>query len=151
MEARGTGFLLVQLAAHAARRFAERLAPLDLEPRHAGLLLALATREGRSQQELGEAVQVPPSRMVALVDDLDRRGLIERRRSDADRRAYALHLTAAGSDLVNRLRRVSAEHEAELLAGLDPGQRTQLADLLRHLAADWHVSASALPRTRGRS
>ncbi len=91
----GFAYLLVQLGTRAARRFAERLAPLELEPRHAGLLLRLAGSEGRSQQAIGELIGLNSTRMVFLVDELEQRGLVERRRNDADRRSYALYLTDA--------------------------------------------------------
>ncbi len=138
--------LLVQLGSHAAGRFAERLAPLGLEPRHVGVLRSLAALEGRSQQHIGELLRIAPSRMVAIVDELDRRGLVERRRNDSDRRAYALHLTAEGRRLLDHLRQVAADHSAELFAGLDAAQRDQLTTLLRLVAASHEIAASTLPR-----
>src|SRR5680860_1275737 len=87
------GFLLAQLGAHRHRRFAERLSPLDLHPRHFGMLSHLAVAEGQSQQAVSVALGIHRSAMVALVDDLERRGLVERRRDPVDRRAYTLHLT----------------------------------------------------------
>src|SRR6516225_1293561 len=86
-------YLLVQLGFHVDRQFSERLAPLGLEPRHAGLLVQLAANEGLSQQALGELIGLNPTRMVFLVDELEQRGLVERRRNPADRRSYALYLT----------------------------------------------------------
>src|SRR5262245_26127692 len=77
-------YLLVQLGTRAARLFAEQLAPLDLEPRHAGMLMRLAANEGKSQQAVGELVGLNPTRMVFVVDELERRGLVQRRRNDAD-------------------------------------------------------------------
>jgi len=138
--------LLVQLGAHAAARFAERLSALGLEPRHAGVLRSLAALEGRSQQHIGDVLRIAPSRMVALVDDLDRRGLVERRRNDADRRAYALHLTTDGRRLLDQLRQLAADHATEMFAGLTPDQRDQLTSLLRLVAASHGIAAGSLPR-----
>src|SRR3954452_24125266 len=88
---RRAGFLLVQLGTHAHRRFADRLAELDLHPRHFGMLSHLAASEGQSQQALSIALGVHRSAVVALVDDLERRGLAERRPDPSDRRgAHAL-------------------------------------------------------------
>src|SRR4249919_2525285 len=89
-------FLLAQLGGLAAMRFAERLAPLGLIPAQAGLLRAVAAEPGRSQQALSAQLGLLPSRLVALVDELERDGLIERRRNPDDRRHHALHLTIAG-------------------------------------------------------
>jgi DNA-binding MarR family transcriptional regulator len=85
----GLGRLLVQLGFLAARRFGELLAPLGLEQRQAGLLIALAAHEGTSQQALAELMGLNATRMVFLVDELEQLGLVERRRNPADRRTSA--------------------------------------------------------------
>jgi DNA-binding MarR family transcriptional regulator len=72
--------------------------------------------------------------MVGLVDDLENRGLVERRRHPADRRAYALHLTAAAHDLLSRAQRAADEQETHLLAAIDEADRTHLIALLQRLA-----------------
>jgi DNA-binding MarR family transcriptional regulator len=127
-------FLLSQLGAHTAHGFAERLAPLGMRPSHFGLLMHLSRGEGQSQQRLADAMGIHRNVMVGLVDELEERGLIERRRHPADRRAYALHLTAAAHDVLRRAQRVADEHEAELLAGIGEDDRTNLISLLQHLA-----------------
>ena len=131
---RRLGFLLAQLGSHAHRLFAERLAPLGLHPRHFGMLSHLAASEGRSQQALGDSLGVHRSAVVALVDDLEQRGLAERRRDPRDRRAYALYLTPAGRELFAELERIAEEHEAGLLAGLTASKRSQLISLLQDVA-----------------
>src|SRR6478735_6440506 len=90
--AAGLAFLLSQVGAHSAARFAERLDPLGLKPYHAGILRAIREADGLSQQSLGERLGMYPSRLVALLDDLERRGLVERRDNPADRRSYSLYL-----------------------------------------------------------
>src|ERR671915_2207307 len=115
---RRAGFLLVQLGTHAHRRFAERLARLDLHPRHFGMLSHLAASEGRSQQALSNALGIHRSAVVALVDDLERRGLAERRRDPVDRRAYTLYLTPQGRELLAELQRAADAEDAELLSAL---------------------------------
>ena len=141
----GFAYLLVQLGTRAARRFAERLAPLELEPRHAGLLLRLAGSEGRSQQAIGELIGLNSTRMVFLVDELEQRGLVERRRNDADRRSYALYLTDAGWAKLGQVRQVAGQHQAELGASLSPAERAQLTGLLRRLAAERGLTEQNLP------
>src|SRR3954462_2349357 len=131
---RRASFLLVQLGTHRHRRFAERLAPLDLHPRHFGMLNQLAVNEGQSQQALGRALGIHRSAVVALVDDLERRGLAERRRDPTDRRAYTLYLTRKGRDVLADLRRIADEREADLLAALKPPERRQLISLLQRVA-----------------
>src|SRR6478609_1754772 len=92
-------FLLSQLGAHSAHGFAKRLAPLGMRPSHFGLLMHLSRGEGQSQQRLADAMGIHRNVMVGLVDELEDRGLIERRRHPADRRAHAVHLLPAGREL----------------------------------------------------
>src|SRR5918995_82384 len=89
----GVAFLLSQLGYHSSRRWKARLAPLGLDPRQVMVLRRLTADEGPSQQALGDALQIPPSRMVALVDALEQRGLLLRQPSPTDRRVRTLHLT----------------------------------------------------------
>ena len=116
--ATGVAFLLAQLGAHATERFAERIAALDLTPPQAGLLRAVASEPGRSQQAVAEQLRIQPSRFVALVDELERRGVVERRRNETDRRLYALHLTATGEELMRDIGQVASEHENDICSAL---------------------------------
>jgi len=138
-------FLLVQLGAHLAREFAERLAPLGLEPRHAGMLIQLAANEGLSQQALGELIGLNPTRMVFLVDELEQRGLVERRRNTADRRSYALYLTEKGRDTLGQIQASGHHHQDEIGASLTWAERIQLTSLLRRLATEQGITEQSLP------
>ncbi len=128
------GFLISQIGFYAAQRFADRLAPLRLQPKHFGLLVHVSTSEGQSQQRLADAMAIHRNTMVGLVDDLEDRGLIERRRHPGDRRAHAVHLTDAARDLLVQAQRVADEQDAELLAPLDETDRAQLISLLQRIA-----------------
>lgn len=131
---RAVGFMLSSLGHAVAATFSARLAPLALEPREFALMRCLAVREGASQQAIGEQLGVPPSRMVALVDALEARGLLERRPSPKDRRAHALHQTAAGKRLLAKAITVAAGLEGELTQGLDASERAQLLGMLDRVA-----------------
>jgi DNA-binding MarR family transcriptional regulator len=145
LPADSVGFLLSKVGFDAARRFRARLAPLGLEPRQFALLRYVAAAEGQSQQALGAALEIPASRMVALIDDLEERGLVERRRNPADRRARALHLTSAGRRLLGKAIEVAIAHERELLSGLSKDERRQLGKLLRRLAAEQGIPIGVHP------
>ena len=138
-------FLLVQLGMEAARQFAERLAPLGIEPRHVGMLRRLAANEGKAQQVIGELIGLNPTQMVFLVDELEGRGLVERRRNPADRRSYALRLTQAGHDMLAEVQEVSRIHQAELGAPLSRSEQDQLTELLGRIARDQGITAQGLP------
>jgi DNA-binding MarR family transcriptional regulator len=144
----GLAFLLSQVGAHGAARFAERLEPLGLVPAHAGVLRAIERADGLSQQALGEALGVFPSRLVGLLDELGERGLVERRDSPNDRRSYALHLTDAGRAALEQVGRVAREHEDALCAALDPAERAALAALLARIAAEQRLAPGVHPGFR---
>jgi len=128
-------FLVAQLGAYAAERFGERAAALDFTRPQAGLLRLISREPGLSQQAVARRLGTPPSRLVALVDGLEERGLIERRRNPGDRRNYALHPTPAGEQAMAALGRVSLEHEQAITAPLTQAERAHLSKLLGKLAA----------------
>ena len=116
---RSVGFLLSQLGFAASRRFVAALEPLGIHPREFLLLRFVASTRGQSQQALAERLGVPPSRMVALVDSLEERGLIQRRPDLHDRRIRALYPTAKGRAVLERAVKIAGEHEARVSSGLD--------------------------------
>jgi DNA-binding MarR family transcriptional regulator len=144
----GIAFLLAQVGAHAAERFADRIAGLDLTPAQAGLLRAIDTQPGRSQQAVATQLGIPPSRFVFLVDALEQRGLVRRQRNETDRRLYALHLTAQGEELMTKLHAAGAAHEEDICAGLSGGERQALREALRHIAARQGLTPGVHPGYR---
>jgi DNA-binding MarR family transcriptional regulator len=136
----GNAFLLAQLGAHAASKFAERVGCLDLTPAHSGVLRLVAQQPGLSQQAIAQRLGVAPSKVVALVDDLQARQLIERRRSTADRRNHALHLTQPGRRTLAEIRTVAIEQEAEMMTALTDAEQRRLTELLRKVAEQQGLS-----------
>ena len=145
-------FLLAQLGHYAATQFAEQMAAVDLTPPHAGILRAIASGPGGSQQALSEQLGLLPSRVVAYVDELEDRGYVERRRNPDDRRLHALHLTASGKKLMSKISDLARQHERRVTAGLDAGQRATLRELLTALAQERGLTPHVHPgfRTLGR-
>jgi DNA-binding MarR family transcriptional regulator len=141
----GFALLLVQLGMEAARQFGARLAPLGVEPRHVGMLARLAANEGKAQQAIGELIGLNPTQMVFLVDELESRGFVERRRNPADRRSYALYLTPAGQDMLGQIQEVAQAHQAQLGRSLSDSEQGQLTDMLRRIARDQGIAAQSLP------
>ena len=141
----GIAFLLSQLGYYSSRRWKARLAPLGLDPRHVMVLRRLADAEGRSQRRSATRCRSAPSRMVALVDALEQRGLLMRRPSPSDRRVRTLHLTGEGRRLLSEIREISVEHELQLCRGLQPAEREQLLTLLNRLAAEQGLAEGVHP------
>jgi DNA-binding MarR family transcriptional regulator len=113
------------------RDFAESVG--ELSPGRAGMLLLIEANPGVPQGRLAEAVRLDRSTMVGVVDSLEDRGLIERRRG-TDRRTNGLWLTRAGKVLATRLRRRIEQHEDRVAARLSGAERAQLLALLEKLA-----------------
>jgi DNA-binding MarR family transcriptional regulator len=144
----GLAFLLSQVGAHSASKFAERLAPLEFTPAEVGILRVIERSEGVSQQALGQKLGVFASRLVAVLDGLESRKLVERRDSPADRRSYALHLTEAGVEALSRIGRASREHQEAMCAALNAEEQAQLAGLLRRIAEEQGLTPGVHPGYR---
>jgi DNA-binding MarR family transcriptional regulator len=139
------GFLLSQVGIHASRRFAESLAAIDLHPPLFRVLNVVDAAEGLSQQAIGEAIQAPPSRMVAIVDELERRSLVERRPHPGDRRIHALYLTSEGRQLLARGREIAKEHEEDLTRGMSKADRERLVSLLQTIVESSAIDPGVHP------
>lgn len=144
----GSAFLLAQLGSYAAERFGERAGALDFTRPQAGLLRLISREPGLSQQAVARRLGTPPSRLVALVDGLEERGLIERRRNPGDRRNYALHLTVAGEQAMAALSHAAFDHEQAISAPLTQAERAQLSKLLAKLAAAHGLTPGVHPGYR---
>ena len=141
-------FLLTQLGAHAAERFAQRISSLGLTPPQAGLLRAIALGPGQSQQALARRLRTQPSRVVAMVDELEDRGLVERARNPRDRRLHALNLTASGRELLQQVGQAAIRHDQSICEPLGDEERQQLATLLERLRIHHGLSAGVHPGFR---
>jgi DNA-binding MarR family transcriptional regulator len=144
----GVAFLLAQLGAHAAAAFAERIRPLELTPPQAGVLRRLGQFPGQSQRGLADALGMHPPRLVALIDELEDRGLVARDRDPDDRRNYAISLTGKGQRVLAKLSAVAREHEVAITAALDDDERAQLLALLRRLAEEQELAPGVHPGFR---
>jgi DNA-binding MarR family transcriptional regulator len=131
---RHTGFLISRMGMVAQKQFAERMESLGLTPRMWGALNVLDAEGAITQHALGKSVGIDPSSMVSTIDELERQGLVERRRHPSDRRAHALHVTTLGKRTLARGRELAKQSQAELLEPLNAEEREQLHALLLRLA-----------------
>jgi DNA-binding MarR family transcriptional regulator len=128
------GFMLSTLGYAISRRFHRTLEPLELHPREFAVLRAVKGSEGQSQQALAERLRIPPSRMVAIVDELESRGLIERRPDSSDRRVRTLYVTRRGQDLLDDAFKLVVQNERAISGALSAKERAQLLELLNRIA-----------------
>ncbi|MEZ5157166.1 MAG: MarR family transcriptional regulator [Solirubrobacterales bacterium] len=132
------GYLLAKLHQRWAAESAAALREggLGLTGVHFGALTIVDAAGPMSQQELGEMIGKDRTSVVAIVDDLEGEGLVERRRNPADRRAYALEVTRRGEDWLERARPALVAAEDRLLASLGPGERAELVERLKRILFD---------------
>lgn len=105
----------------------------EVSPGRVGILLLVESNPGVTQSRLARAVHLDRSTMVGVIDKLEERGLIERRRGE-DRRTNGLWLTRAGRSLLARMKERIEQHERRVAARLTPAERGQLILLLEKLS-----------------
>lgn len=124
------GFLLARHGQVMNVRLRQALSVSGLGPRHASTLIRLARAGATTQQALLDVLAVDPSGLVAILNDLERDGLVERRRDPADRRRHIVEITRAGRATVSEVERAIAEVERDAFAQLDDSEVAQLRSLL---------------------
>ena len=125
------GFHL-RLAQEASfRAFAQRVGARNLKPRRFAILMLIEQNPGLTQTTLSRASGRDKSTLTPALDDLERRGLIERRRSPKDRRVHALYLTSGGRSLLRELTRHAVAHDRQLDRVLGAGKAQFIAALRR--------------------
>jgi DNA-binding MarR family transcriptional regulator len=130
---RRTGYLVAH-AHRAVREAAEgRMRPLGLHPRDFGALSILAEQQPCSQATLAVRMGVTPPAALGVVDDLESRGLVGRRRSESDRRVYDLTLSERGHDLLDAARAAAEAAQADIVARIGEDGDARLRDLLQKL------------------
>jgi DNA-binding MarR family transcriptional regulator len=115
---------------HAHRLLTNALGAADARPYHYRLLAALEEFGPASQVAVGRHARLDRSDVVAALDELVDRGLVERAADPVDRRRNVISITPAGRARFRRLDKVLANVQDELLSPLSPNQREQLVRLL---------------------
>ena len=124
------GFLLARHGQIMNVRLRQALSVSGLSPRHGATLMRLARYGATSQQALIEVLSVDASALVAILNDLERDGLAERRRDPADRRRHIVEITPAGAQAVGAVESAIADVEQDAFADLDDAEIAQLQWLL---------------------
>jgi DNA-binding MarR family transcriptional regulator len=104
-----------------------------LSPGRVGILTLIEANPGLTQSRLARAVSLDRSTMVGVLDTLEGRGLIERRRGADDRRTNGLWLTRRGRALLAGAKRKIAVHERRVASRLTAAERVRLIRLLQKL------------------
>lgn len=145
------GYLLKRAHLQFGELVSEALAPLDIDNREWAVLISLDERRPRSQAELAGLVGVDRTTMVALVDALQRKGLVQRRPHADDRRKNVIEITPSGRDVRKRAARTVDTIERRFLAVLDEREAVRLRSALAATIAPYEPSPEAEPDRPARS
>jgi MarR family transcriptional regulator, lower aerobic nicotinate degradation pathway regulator len=135
-----SGALLDHLARRMRLRSEAVLTPLGLRPRHMVALTVLRDGGGSTQQALAATLEMDGTNIVGLLNDLEAKNLIERRRSPEDRRRHTVELTEAGATQLSNVEFALLSAEDEVLGALSETQRETLYNLLQQAARGSDVS-----------
>jgi len=113
--------------------FIRTLAAVDIRPAQFSVLLVIEANPGLKQSEVSAALGIQRTNFVALLDELERRGLARREPAAGDRRSHALHLTDDGEALLRRMKALQERHERRLVERLGEAGRRQLLALLARI------------------
>lgn len=131
---KSTSFLLKRLGFAIKDRTVDAFEERGANPYQHGILCSLSESRAETQAQIADALGYDRSWLVGLLDELEERGLIERRRDPSDRRRQAVSMTPEGKRALTKLRALHLRLENDFLADLDESQRARLHGLLRELA-----------------
>jgi DNA-binding MarR family transcriptional regulator len=133
--------VLAQLVGYKVRRlqlrifqdFIETMAAHDIRPTQFSVLTVVGANPGLKQTQVSAALGIKRANLVVMLDELERRGLLQRVRGPEDRRSHALHLTDAGADLRRRLDELVQRHEQRFIRKIGADGKRRLLDLLEKM------------------
>ena len=137
---RGPGFLLTD-AAHLLRKLIDRrLQPLGLSRAQWSVLAILSNREGLSQSQISDELEIEKSTTGRLIDQVERSGWIERRPIPGDRRLWGIHLTDRARQLIAEVESIVLNTRGEMLRGLSAEQQQTLSEMLQTVKSNLSVA-----------
>jgi len=128
-------FMLKRLGFMLKDRTMEAFEETGMTPYHHAVLALLHEDPRETQAMIADALGYDRSHIVRLLDELEERELVVRKRDPDDRRRHVVKLTADGRAMLRRLRAVMRRLEDDFLVPLDADQRAQLKQLLGTLAS----------------
>jgi DNA-binding MarR family transcriptional regulator len=129
------GYLLKHAQLRLSQLSSRALEPYGVDGRQLAVLVAIDDQVPQSQQEIAHRLDIDRTSMVALVDELERKGLAERRGATGDRRKNVVVLTTAGRDTLREATKASDAAEREFLATLSDAEATTFRRLLQSVVA----------------
>jgi MarR family transcriptional regulator, transcriptional regulator for hemolysin len=133
---KGFGFLLSDTARLLRKLIDRRLQPFGLTRAQWSILAMLASREGLTQSELADELEIEKSTVGRLIDHVEANGWIERRPMATDRRLWLVHLTDRARPMIAQVMDVILATRAEMLRGLSAEDQHRLAENLTFVKAN---------------
>jgi DNA-binding MarR family transcriptional regulator len=130
------GFNLRMAQEAAFQAFSRRSHDIGESPGRFATLTLIARNPGISQTELSQANGRDKSSLTPVIDDLARRGLIERKRTHNDRRTYRLMITPVGKKVLTMMTRCARRHERNLDNVIGERDRKRFVQILKKIAAE---------------
>jgi DNA-binding MarR family transcriptional regulator len=109
------------------------LARAEIRISHYSVLAIIEANPGLAQAEVAEAVGIEPARLVRVLDELERRGWIQRMRSATDRRSHALYLTQDGEKAFAHIKNLTRQHETHVIERLGATKYESLMEMLKEI------------------
>jgi DNA-binding MarR family transcriptional regulator len=129
-----SSFLLKRLGFAVKERTMKAYEGTGLHPYHHAILLVLDEGSRETQGSIADALGYDKGQLVGLLDELEERGLVERRRDPNDRRRHIVRTTGDGKRTLRRYRALASQIEDEFLSPLSEKERANLHELLLRLA-----------------
>src|SRR5207302_2190269 len=117
--------LMIKLGRITMHRFTEALEPFGIRPRDVAALIELRDRGELTQQTLCGQLHLDPTNLVAILNELERKGYATRRRDPEDRRRHLVVVSKKGLAVIDKVSEVMDGVEAELLEGFEPAEREE--------------------------
>jgi DNA-binding MarR family transcriptional regulator len=129
-------YLVNRAGARIATAFGEEVRPLGATLQMWRVLAALRDKDGRRMGDLSTTTSIEVSTLTRLVDNMEKKGLVARRRDPEDSRAVILQITAAGKQLTRRIVPIAERYEKVALKGFGAAESDALKAALRRLYAN---------------
>lgn len=130
----GSASHLLHRAEQSATDIFSRIAPANmLTPRQYAILAAIEANQGLSQTGLVENTGIDRSTLADIIRRMLDKGLVQRERTAGDARAYAVHLTRKGTNMLKKMRPFADEVDRQIVAAIPKDQQKLFLSLLHHL------------------
>jgi DNA-binding MarR family transcriptional regulator len=129
------GYVLRRAQVAVFQDFFLAMGALDVSPAQYSTLAVIERNPGLTQTQVADALGIKKANFVAMIKELERRGLARRAAIPNDRRSFALHLTAKGQVLAQKLEEASEAHERDVRQALGADDYARMFAPLKRLAA----------------